>query len=369
MNPLRTRGLALFVGTIVAIVLAVAIGSNVLFDRETGADRAVATASAPAAAPGGRVLPAPAAEPAEPAAPAAAPGAAVAPPPPTTRTAAEVPPPETAPSVSGDPAQPVRFVPPTASDLPEGEFGDVVRQGERIFMETGRYAPQFVGNRLNCVNCHLDAGRKPGSAPLWAAFVHYPAYRKKTGDVSTYAARLQGCFMYSMNGKAPPADHEVITALTAYSFWLAQGAPVGRPVAGGGYAKLPRPAQAPDYARGEQVYAQQCALCHGADGQGQRVGDTQVFPPLWGPQSFNWGAGMHQLGNAAAFIHANMPLGKGGSLTEQQAWDVAAFMNSHERPQDPRYTGSVADTRKQYHDSDDSLYGTTVNGHLLGSGT
>lgn len=75
----------------------------------------------------------------------------------------------------------------------------------------------------------------------------------------------------------------------------------------------------------------------------------------------------HQLANADGFIQVNMPLGKGGTLSEQEAWDVAVFMNSHERPQDPRFTKSVTDTRKKYHDTDDSLYGKTVNGHVLGS--
>lgn len=258
------------------------------------------------------------------------------------------------------------FSPPPESSLPQDDFGKVVKRGEQIFMETGTYARRYVGNNLTCANCHLDAGRKSDSAPLWAAFIHYPAYRKKTGQVDTLASRIQGCFEYSMNGKAPPANDDVITALQTYAFWLAKGAPVGMPVAGGGYPKLKKPILPADYVRGETVYAQNCALCHGANGQGQRGGDKQVFPPLWGPQSYNWGAGMHQLANSSGFIKANMPLGLGGSLSEQEAWDVAVFMNSHERPQDPRFKGSTAATRKAFHDTDDSLYGTTVNGLVLG---
>lgn len=345
----RLPGLALFIGVIVAIVLGVAIGSNVLFQRQVQDRPWPATPTSNQVAQSPPQPPAQAPAPAQPTASAAVAPASVA-------------------SATARLVQRAGFAPPAEQDIPKDEFGDMVRLGERIFRETGKYAPKYVGNQLNCVNCHLDAGRQANSAPLWAAFVHYPAYRKKTGEVDTYASRLQGCFMYSMNGKAPPADSEVITALQAYSFWLAKGAPVGTPMPGSGYPKLDKPAQAPDYVRGEQVYAQNCALCHGADGQGQRAGDVQVFPPLWGAQSFNWGAGMHQLGNAAGFIHANMPLGRGGSLTEQQAWDVAMFMNSHERPQDPRFTGSVAETRKKYHDTDDSMYGLTVNGRLLGSG-
>ena len=81
-----------------------------------------------------------------------------------------------------------------------------------------------------------------------------------------------------MNGKAPPADDLTITALQTYAFWLAKGAPVGMPLPGSGHPKLKKPEQPADYPRGEKVYAQNCALCHGADGLCQRAGDKQVFP-------------------------------------------------------------------------------------------
>lgn len=302
-----------------------------------------------------------AASPVEQAAQPAAASPSPAPAPPTNVANASVP-----PSPPGKPGQ-LQFSSPSEASMPGGEYGKVIQLGQDVFVDTKKYAGKFVGNDLSCANCHLDAGRRPGSAPLWAAFIHYPAFRSKTGKVDTLASRMQGCFMYSMNGTAPQQDDDIMTALQTYAFWLATGAPVGTAVAGSGYPKLKAPPLPADYARGEKVYAQNCALCHGADGAGQRAGDHQVFPPLWGPRSFNWGAGMHQLANAAGFIKANMPLGKGGSLSEQEAWDVAVFMNSHERPQDPRFTRSVAETRKLYHDSPDSLYGTTVNGHVLGS--
>jgi thiosulfate dehydrogenase len=337
----RANGLALFTGAMVALVLLVTIGANVLFERSL---RHAGDMNPPA--PPSMVV--------------AASNIARAPAAAATGVVANAPP-DLHPAASS-------FRPPSESSMPDGEYGRVIRFGEQVFTNTGKVAGRFVGNDLTCANCHLDAGRKPDSAPLWASFIHYPAYRSKTGQVDTLASRIQGCFMYSMNGKAPQQDDEVITALQTYAFWLATGAPVGTAVPGSGYPKLKKPPQAPDYARGEMVYAQNCVLCHGADGAGQRSGQTQVFPPLWGARSFNWGAGMHQLGNAAGFIHQNMPLGKGGSLSEQEAWDVAMFMNSHERPQDPRYAVSVAATRAKYHDSDDSMYGRTVNGHVLGSG-
>lgn len=265
------------------------------------------------------------------------------------------------------PAQP--FQPPAEADMPGGEFGKTVKLGEQIFLHTGQFAGKYVGNSLNCVNCHLDAGRKANASPLWGAYVSYPAYRSKDGRVNTLAERMQGCFRYSMNGKAPPPGDPVLVALESYAYWLAKGAPVGEKIAGRGYPKLAPPAQKADYGRGAQVYAQHCALCHGADGQGQSSDGKTVFPPLWGSRSFNWGAGMHEIQNAAGFIKANMPLSLGGTLTDQQAWDVARFMDSHERPQDPRFKGSVEETRKAFHDSPNSMYGVTVEGHVLGTGS
>lgn len=270
--------------------------------------------------------------------------------------------PAAAPAAAKAPA----FQPPPAGSIPDDDFGKVVKQGEQIFLHTKRYAPQYVGNSLNCVNCHLDAGRKADASPMWAAYVSYPAYRSKNGHVNTFAERLQGCFRFSMNGKAPAAGDPVLVALETYAYWLATGAPVRGKMEGRGYPALAKPAQPADYGRGEKIFAQHCAVCHGANGEGQYSGSDAVFPPLWGPKSFNWGAGMHDTKNAAAFIKANMPLGQGGALTDQEAWDVAMFMDSHERPQDPRFAGTVEQTRKKYHDEPTSMYGRTVNGHVLG---
>jgi thiosulfate dehydrogenase len=258
------------------------------------------------------------------------------------------------------------FTPPPDSTIPNDEFGQEVRKGRDIFTRTGIYAKQYAGNTLSCANCHLDAGRLAHAAPLWAAYVNFPAYRSKNKHVNTFQERMQGCFRFSMNGKAPAFNDPVLVALESYAYWLSTGARVNEAIAGRGYPRLPQPAQAPDYARGAQVFAARCALCHGTDGQGQRAGGAQVFPPLWGPESYNWGAGMADINNAAGFIKANMPFGLGNTLSDQDAWDAAYFVDAHERPQDPRFKGSLADTRKAHHDSPMSLYGTTVHGVLLG---
>lgn len=348
--PTATLGLLVFVAFMLGMLAVIAIGYNV-----TGRDapQLAATSAPPGTASGtpSRAL----SDAASPSTPAPA------------RTGAVAPEAATGAAAGMLGTAPARFAPPDDRKIPDTEMGAVIRAGEQIFLRTGVNAKAFVGNSLNCVNCHLDAGRLAGSAPLWGAYPLYPAYRSKTRQVDSFAERLRGCFAYSMNGKAPPNGHEVLVALESYSYWMASGAPVGAKLPGSGYRKLAEPPQTPDFARGQAVFEAKCALCHGADGQGQRSGDRQVFPPLWGPQSYNWGAGMHQVDNATAFIKANMPLSQGGTLSDQEAWDVATFMNSQERPQDPRFTGNVSDTRKKFHDSEFSLYGTSVNGKVLGS--
>lgn len=230
----------------------------------------------------------------------------------------------------------VDFSPPADDAMPTGDFGDAVRLGKQIFTDTQTYARRYVGNKLNCVNCHLGAGRRTDSAPLWAAYGMYPAYRDKNKRVNTYEERLAGCFRFSMNGKAPAPDSKEMVALVSYSYWLASGAPIGVELKGRGYPKLADPPQQPDAARGKVVFDANCALCHGADGQGTEVDGHYAFPPLWGSNSFNGGAGMSRVKTAAAFIRANMPLGKGHSLSEQEAWDVAKYIDSKPRPPDPR---------------------------------
>jgi thiosulfate dehydrogenase len=161
-----------------------------------------------------------------------------------------------------------------------------------------------------------------------------------------------------MNGTAPPADSTEMTALVTYMFWLASGAPTGVKLPGQGFLSLARPPKTPDINRGAEVFKDNCALCHGADGHGTKLNGTYAFPPLWGKDSYNWGAGMHRINTAAGFIKANMPYGRGGTLTDQQAWDVALYMNSQDRPEDPRFEGGTAQTRDAYHD-ENCLYGRT----------
>ena len=147
------------------------------------------------------------------------------------------------------------------------------------------------------------------------------------------ALRIQECFRYSMNGKMPPRDSQLITDLESYFFWLAQGAPTGVRLPGQGFPELPPAKTVADTGRGSEQFAEHCATCHGAEGNGNKEGG---IPPLWGPRSYNKGAGMYTAETAARFIRANMPLGQEGSLSPEQARDIAAYIGSKPRPADPR---------------------------------
>jgi thiosulfate dehydrogenase len=227
--------------------------------------------------------------------------------------------------------------PPSEDEIPNDKYGDEVRLGQRIFTETYRYARRYSGNDLACSHCHLDAGRRANAAPLWAAYGMYPAYRAKTDRNSTFEERLQQCFRFSMNGIAPALDAPELRALVAYAHFLSRGVPVGVEQSGRGFPQVRHTGFDPSPARGDLVYKGQCLPCHGADGQGQaRDGGGFVVPPLWGRGAYNRGAGFADSERLAGFVAANMPPGAGARLTDQQALDVAAFINLQWRPGDPR---------------------------------
>jgi len=120
-----------------------------------------------------------------------------------------------------------------------------------------------------------------------------------------------------------PYESDEMRGILAYIWWLSRDVPTGVAVKGRGFmrVRLSRPA---DPQRGESVYVMKCAACHGSDGQGRRVANGDyLFPALWGPESFNIGAGMARLSNAAGFVKTNMAIGQGRTLTDADAVDVA----------------------------------------------
>ena len=229
------------------------------------------------------------------------------------------------------------FTPPDPDTIPATATGDVIRSGYRLVIDTQHQARAYVGNALNCTNCHLDAGRRLGAAPFVGLATLFPEYRARNDRMNRLEDRLDDCFQRSMNGRPlPPGSHEQ-AALVAYINWLSQGVPKDAARTWRGFRRISA-ARQPDPLKGKALFAGQCAACHGDDGHGTLTG-----PPVWGARSFNIAAGMARVSLAAAFIKANMPLGQGGTLSDDEAYDLAAYITSQPRPD---FAGKAGDWPK-----------------------
>ena len=210
--------------------------------------------------------------------------------------------------------------------IPSGAEVDFIRYGRSLIMETPKLAPQYVNAGMSCSACHIDGGTKPQGGSLLGVYAKFPQWNKRAKRFITLQDRLQECFLYSMNGYAPPPNSREIIAMTAYIAFLSRGAEVGKGFPNQGFVTL-HASKPSDKRAGARIYSARCAACHGANGAGNPAAN---FPPLWGAKSFNDGAGMNT--KMGAFVKANMPLNAPGSLTDQEAADVSAFVLSHPRP-------------------------------------
>jgi thiosulfate dehydrogenase len=235
---------------------------------------------------------------------------------------------------------------PDITSVGDDPFGTLVKYGYALFTDTAdEIGPtmsdpsrRFAGNHLSCQNCHLQGGTQPYAMPLIGVWGQFPQYRAREGAVDTLEERINGCMERSMNGRALPLESREMKAFSSYFRWLSTGVPDGAKLKGAGTLKIKEPARAADARRGAEVFSQICAACHGADGLGQhaQTGAGYQFPPLWGSDSYNNGAGMSRLLTAAAYAMHNMPVGTAFNapvLTDEQAYDVAAYIISQKRPE------------------------------------
>ncbi len=222
---------------------------------------------------------------------------------------------------------PVVLLGPAESLIPDGPLGASIRRGRALLAATRESLPAHVGNRLRCVSCHLDDGRRQTGS--WVGvYARYPQYRPRSATVETIEYRVNDCFRRSMNGTPLSSDGPDMRDIVAYLWFLSRDVPIAPPRPSNRLATWG--ALTPDTADGARLFASTCAKCHGPDGQG-----TGVAPPVWGPQSFNIGAGMARVRTAAAFVRDNMPLDQPGTLTDQQALDATAYVNAQARPDFP----------------------------------
>jgi len=219
-----------------------------------------------------------------------------------------------------------------AATLPPGADGALIGYGREIIADTPKSAGRYITARMSCAACHPGAGTQAHRGSLLGVYAKFPQWNKRAHRFIALQDRLAECFLYSMNGRPPPYDSREMIAMTAYIAWLSRGARVGDGFPDQALLKT-APPSAPSAARGAAVYAASCLRCHGANGQGAGT----VIPPLWGAYSFNDRAGMAHIDRMGPFVLAAMPQDKPGSLSAQQAFDVAAWVLAHSRPRfDPK---------------------------------
>jgi thiosulfate dehydrogenase len=199
----------------------------------------------------------------------------------------------------------------------------------------GRIAQQTNG--LNCQNCHLDAGTKPFGNNYGSVASTYPKVRARSGKMESIEKRINDCFERSLNGKPLKENSREMHAMVAYMKFLGENVKKGEKAAGSGLKELPFLDRAADPKKGKAVYELRCASCHQVNGQGiiDGIGQSYIYPPLWGPHSFNDAAGLSRLSNMAKYVKYNMPLGVSHDapvLSDEDAWDVAAYIESKPRP-------------------------------------
>ncbi|WP_414710174.1 c-type cytochrome [Pseudorhodoplanes sp.] len=264
---------------------------------------------------------------------------------------------------------------PQVGTLPYDERGMLIRRGRDLVTATYAHIgpavadanKRYAGNNLACSNCHLNAGTKKFGLPLWGLYDNFPHYSARSGAEISIEDRVNSCMTRSMNGKPLPDDSPEMQAFVAYIKFLSAGTMRGEKLAGLGAGRMPLLRSAANPARGRIVYMRACAQCHQANGEGMLRDPAlpsfgYLNPPLWGPDSFNDGAGMSRLITAANFIHFNMPNGTSYTqprLSAQDSWDVAAYMISRPRPK-------KADREKDFPDlllkPIDTPYGPYVDG-------
>jgi thiosulfate dehydrogenase len=221
--------------------------------------------------------------------------------------------------------------------------GEMIRYGRELFVHTSAYfgpkgtvAP--LTNGMNCQNCHLWAGTKSFGNNVAAVAANYPKYRDRSGRIESIEFRINDCMERSLNGNAIDSASKEMKAMVAFIKWLGKGVPVKTIPAGSGISEIPYLNRAADPINGKGIYENKCQRCHANNGEGVFYEDSTAYryPPLWGSQSFNISAGLYRLSRLAAFIKYNMPFDLAQSspqLSDEEAWDVAAFISSQPRPE------------------------------------
>lgn len=230
------------------------------------------------------------------------------------------------------------WIPPKLDD----KAGELVLYGRSLIENTSRYlgpkgSVSAISNGMNCQNCHLDAGTRIFGNNYGSVSSTYPKFRARSGAIEDIYKRVNDCFERSLNGKALDTLSKEMQAIKAYIEFLGKEVPKGTLALGSGLKPLNYLDRAADPHNGKAIYTAKCMSCHQANGEGlmNPEGNEYLYPPLWGPNSYNDGAGLYRLSSFAKYVKNNMPLGASydkPQLTDEEAWDVAAYVNVQPRP-------------------------------------
>jgi thiosulfate dehydrogenase len=236
--------------------------------------------------------------------------------------------------------------PLTDTSLDKSRLSDEVRRGFKLFTSTPAEAPRLAPGGMSCTNCHLNGGQRERSLPLVGVSAMFPEYNNRSARLFSLGDRISDCFLRSENAtggsltaeEMPTPTSSEVLAIDAYLTWLAKGTQVGRNPSWRGQnaiaaAKL-LPIDKLDVQKGQTIYADRCVNCHGPDGQGVEIGDKKAGP-LWGPNSWNDGAGAARVYTLAGMIRYSMPYLDPGNISDEDAQQVAAFIDSKPRPAYP----------------------------------
>ncbi|MCP9762676.1 c-type cytochrome [Lacihabitans soyangensis] len=219
---------------------------------------------------------------------------------------------------------------------------ELIKYGKELIANTSVYLGpkgkvRAMSNGMNCQNCHLDAGTRPWGNNYGAVLSTYPKFRGRSGSVENIQKRINDCFERSLNGQALDTNSREMLAIKSYIEFIGQFVPKDSIPAGTGITKVKNLKRAADPVRGQLAYEQKCVSCHGQNGEGvmNAEGNAYTYPPLWGPHSYNSGAGLYRLSRFAGYIKSNMPFGATydkPQLSDEESWDIAAYVNSRPRP-------------------------------------
>jgi thiosulfate dehydrogenase len=212
---------------------------------------------------------------------------------------------------------------------------ELITHTSRFFGPNGKLSK--ITNGMNCQNCHMDAGTKVYGNNYALVASTYPKFRPRSGQIESVEKRVRDCFERSLNGKAPSDSSMEMQAIVAYIKWVGSEVTEENKPEGTGIYDLPLMSRAADPVKGKLVFSAKCVSCHGANGEGVPNSDLTeyIYPPLFGSHSYNSGAGLFRLSRFAGYVKMNMPKGVSylsPQLTDEDAWDVAAFINTQPRP-------------------------------------